>query len=107
MSHLTLDSQRLVGNAHGAARLPGRVSTLASGHYTLHLPAAGRRRHEGADLVNVTGLDKDKIELVAQDVGGSFGVRGAAYPEYFALMIAARKARPAGQMGRRRAAKPS
>ena len=42
-------------------------------------------------LAHVTGLDKDKIVLVAQDVGGSFGVRGGAYPEYFAAMIAARK----------------
>jgi carbon-monoxide dehydrogenase large subunit len=39
----------------------------------------------------VTGLDKDRIMLVAQDVGGSFGVRGGAYPEYFAAMLAARK----------------
>ena len=46
-------------------------------------------------LVQVTGLDKEKIVLVAQDVGGSFGVRGAAYPEYFAAMMAAKRlARP-------------
>jgi carbon-monoxide dehydrogenase large subunit len=42
-------------------------------------------------FIQVTGLDKDKIVLVAQDVGGSFGVRGAAYPEYFAAMMAAKE----------------
>ena len=42
-------------------------------------------------LAYVTGLSNDKLVLVAQDVGGSFGVRGAAYPEYFSIMMAARK----------------
>ena len=89
VSKLTVDSQRLVGNA-----LEPRACLVAydaqDGRYTVHVPLQGVGGMKG-QLAHVTGLDKEKIVLVAQDVGGSFGVRGGAYPEYFAAMIAARK----------------
>jgi carbon-monoxide dehydrogenase large subunit len=93
VSKLTVDSQRLVGNA-----LEPRACLVAydaqDGRYAVHVPLQGVGGMKG-QLAHVTGLDKEKIVLVAQDVGGSFGVRGGAYPEYFAAMIAARKlARP-------------
>ena len=51
-------------------------------------------------IAAVTSLDKNKIDIATQDVGGSFGVRGAAYPEYFAIMLAAQKlARPVKWVG--------
>lgn len=88
-SKLTVDSQRLVGNP-----LEPRACLVAYDpqheRYTIHLPLQGVGGMRG-QIMNVTGLDKDKIALVAQDVGGSFGVRGAAYHEYFAAMSAARK----------------
>jgi len=89
VSKLTVESQRLVGNA-----LEPRACLVSfnpePGRYTVHVPlqGVGTMRNQ---FVQVTGLDKEKIAFVAQDVGGSFGVRGAAYPEYFAAMIAARK----------------
>jgi carbon-monoxide dehydrogenase large subunit len=89
VSTLTVDSQRLVGNA-----LEPRACLVAfdeaSGRYTIHVPLQGVGGMKG-QLAHVSGVDKDNIVLVAQDVGGSFGVRGGAYPEYFAAMIAARK----------------
>jgi carbon-monoxide dehydrogenase large subunit len=88
-SRLTMDSQRLVGNAL-EPRACLAAFDPASGRYTVHLPLQGATTMRG-QFEHVTGLEKDKIMLVAQDVGGSFGVRGAAYPEYFAAMIAARK----------------
>jgi carbon-monoxide dehydrogenase large subunit len=89
VSKITVDSQRLVGNA-----LEPRACLVsfdaASRRYTFHLPLQGVGGMKG-QIAAVTGLDKDKIVLVTQDVGGSFGVRGGAYPEYFATMLAARK----------------
>lgn len=88
-SKVTVESQRLVGNA-----LEPRACLVAfnpaNGAYTIHVPlqGVGGMRNQ---IAQGTGLEKDKIILVAQDVGGSFGVRGAAYPEYFAAMLAARK----------------
>src|SRR3990172_9410711 len=81
VSRLTVESQRLVGNA-----LEPRACLVAfdpaSGRYALHVPLQGVGGMRG-QIAQVTGLDKDRIVLIAQDVGGSFGVRGAAYPEYF------------------------
>ena len=89
VSKLTVDSQRLVGNA-----LEPRACLVAhdaqSDRYTVYVPLQGVGGMKG-QLTHVSRVDKDKIVLVAQDVGGSFGVRGGAYPEYFAAMIAARK----------------
>ena len=100
VSRVTMESQRLVGNM-----LEPRACLVAfdpaSGRYTIHVPMQGASSMRG-QVTQVTGLDKDHITLVAQDVGGSFGVHGAAYPEYFAAMIAARKlGRPVKWVGTR------
>jgi carbon-monoxide dehydrogenase large subunit len=41
-------------------------------------------------LAAMTGVPEDKLVVHAQDVGGSFGQRSAAYPEYAAQMLAAK-----------------
>jgi len=99
-SKVTMESQRLVGNM-----LEPRACVVAydpaSGRYTIHAPMQGPGSMRG-QMMQVTGLDKDRLALVAQDVGGSFGVHGAAYPEYFAAMIAARRlGRPVKWVGSR------
>src|SRR5690606_15796297 len=88
-SRLTVDSQRLVGNAM-EPRSCLAAFDASSGGYTLYVLLQGVGGMRG-QLSYVTGLDKEQLVLVAQDVGGSFGVRGAAYPEYFAIMMAARR----------------
>jgi len=100
VSKVTAESQRLVGNA-----LEPRACLVAfdatTGRYDIHVPLQGVGGMRG-QIAAVTGLDKDKIILSTQDVGGSFGVRGAAYPEYFAAMLAARKlGRPVKWVGSR------
>ena len=42
-------------------------------------------------LAALTGLPPAQIRVHAQDVGGAFGIRGAAYPEYAALALAAQQ----------------
>jgi len=41
-------------------------------------------------LCGLTGLPPGKVRVRAEDVGGAFGIRGAAYPEYAALALAAK-----------------
>jgi carbon-monoxide dehydrogenase large subunit len=89
VSRLTVDSQRVAGNAM-EPRACLAAFDAANGLYTVHVLLQGVGGMK-SQLTYVTGLDKDKIVLVAQDVGGSFGVRGAAYPEYFAAMLAAKR----------------
>ncbi|HKA42509.1 MAG TPA: xanthine dehydrogenase family protein molybdopterin-binding subunit [Burkholderiales bacterium] len=100
VSKLTMASQRLVGNA-----MEPRACLVsydaASGGYTLYAPLQGVGGMVG-QIAQVTGLDKSKIVMATQDVGGSFGVRGPAYHEYFVAMIAARKLeRPVKWVGTR------
>ena len=88
-SKITAESQRLIGNAMEPRALLVAFEP-ANGRYTMHTLLQGQGGMRG-QLMHVSGLDKDKIDLVVQDVGGSFGIRGPAYPENFALMYAAKK----------------
>jgi len=100
VSKLTVESQRLVGNPL-EPRACIAAFDAASGKYTMHLPLQGAGGMRG-QLGVVTGVAKEKLDIVTQDVGGSFGVRGAAYPEYFAVMLAAQKlSRPVKWVGTR------
>ena len=99
-SKLTVESQRLVGNP-----LEPRACLVAydaaSERYTLHLPVQGAAGMRG-QIAFITGLANDKIVIDTEDVGGSFGIRGAAYPECVAAMLAARRlARPVKWVGSR------
>ncbi len=87
-SRLTVESQRLSGNMLEPRACLAEFDA-ASGRYTLHIPLQGVGGMRG-QISHVSGVDKDKIVIATQDVGGSFGVRGPAYPEYFAAMLAAR-----------------
>jgi carbon-monoxide dehydrogenase large subunit len=42
-------------------------------------------------LAAITDVPEDKLVVHAQDIGGSFGQRSAAYPEYAAQMLAAKE----------------
>ena len=100
VSKLRMDSQRLVGNMM-EPRACLVSHDAASDQYTFYVPLQGIGGMRG-QLSAVSGLDKDKIVIATQDVGGSFGVRGPAYPEYFAAMLAAKKlGRPVKWVGSR------
>ena len=75
VSKLTMDSQRLVGNAM-EPRACLVAFDAASGRYTLYAPLQGVGGMVG-QIAHVSGVDKSKIVMATQDVGGSFGVRGA------------------------------
>ena len=55
-----------------------------------------------AQLSAVLGVAPEKVRVVAEEVGGGFGVRFNAYPEYGALLYAAKKlGRPVKWIGTR------
>jgi carbon-monoxide dehydrogenase large subunit len=72
-----------------------------TGRYTLYAGTAGSIRlwQSVAATLNVP---KDMVRAVVRDVGGSFGTRGAAYPEYALACWAARRVgRPVRWLGER------
>ena len=40
---------------------------------------------------SIMGVPNDKLRVITEDVGGAFGMKTTVYPEYVAVMVAARK----------------
>jgi len=57
--------------------------------YLIHSPMQGVTNLR-SQLASYTKVPQEKLVFEAQDVGGGFGQRSSAYPEYAALMIAAK-----------------
>ena len=86
---LDLDNSRVVANpmeprACLAAWLP------AEGMYHLYTCTQGAANMRN-QLSAVLGVPPDKIRVIAEEVGGGFGVRFNLYPEYCAALLAARE----------------
>ena len=62
----------------------------ASDHYTLHCPCQGTGVL-AAGVAAIMGIAPDKLRVLADDVGGAFGLKTPPYPEYPALLVAAKK----------------
>lgn len=62
----------------------------AGGRFTLWAPTQGvmGSRANAAEMMNVA---PDKLRFIATNVGGSFGMKGAIFPEYICVMHAARE----------------
>ena len=61
-----------------------------SDSYTLHScsqSAAGMR----GTVSSILGVPDEKLRVITEDVGGAFGMKTTAYPEYIAVLVAARK----------------
>jgi len=62
----------------------------ASGTYRLHTPTQGVHSIRDTLADHVFRIDRDKIRIVTDDVGGAFGIRLQTYPEHVLVMLAAR-----------------
>jgi carbon-monoxide dehydrogenase large subunit len=62
----------------------------ASGTYTLHVGSQGVTLLRD-QLLAILGIARDKLVVTTADVGGGFGMKAPAYPEYVALLAAAKR----------------
>jgi carbon-monoxide dehydrogenase large subunit len=97
---VAIDSPRVVANP-----MEPRACTAAydAAHdtFTVYLPTQGLPMMR-AHLARMTGLAPERLTLVAQDVGGGFGSRSTAEPEYGPLLVAAQRlGRPVRWVGTR------
>ncbi|HEY4637085.1 MAG TPA: xanthine dehydrogenase family protein molybdopterin-binding subunit, partial [Burkholderiales bacterium] len=91
---------RVVGNPMEPRAAMGSFDP-ANGIYYLHATTQGVGPMRG-QLSAVLGVPPEKVRVVAEEVGGGFGVRFNAYPEYGALLYAAKKlGRPVKWVGTR------
>ncbi len=86
---LTAYHTRVVGNPMEPRAATGAYDPAADLYhlYATTQGAGPMRLQVGAML----GVPPEKVRIVAEEVGGGFGVRFNAYPEYGALLLAARK----------------
>jgi carbon-monoxide dehydrogenase large subunit len=82
---------RVVGNPMEPRAAMGSYDAAAD-RYFLHAPTQGVGPMR-SQLAQILGVAPDRIRVVAEEVGGGFGVRFNAYPEYAALLLAAKKLR--------------
>lgn len=69
--------------------------------FELCIPTQGASDLKTA-LANITGLGTEKFRIRSADVGGGFGVRNEVYPEFLAVMLAAKRTgRPVKWLGSR------
>jgi len=91
---------RVVGNPMEPKAAMGAFDA-ASGTYYLYATTQGVGPMRG-QLSAMLGVPPEKLRVVAEEVGGGFGVRFNAYPEYGALLLAAQKlGRPVKWVGTR------
>jgi len=62
----------------------------ASGRYTLHTESQGVMGMK-AQLVGILNTTPDKVRVLTGNVGGSFGMKAAVYPEYVCILHGARE----------------
>ena len=84
---LDLTSERVVGNP---MEPKAALASWDGDVLDLWTSTQGMTALRGS-LAGITGLPENKIRMRAPDVGGGFGIRGAAYPEYAALALASRQ----------------
>jgi carbon-monoxide dehydrogenase large subunit len=100
VARVTVVNQRLV-----VATMEPRGATArhdaATDSYTLRScsQGAGPQRDQ---IVAATGIPRDKLRVLTEDVGGAFGMKTAVYPEYPSLLVAAKlTGRPVAWMATR------
>jgi len=70
----------------------GAIATYdpAKEYYQLYSCTQGVNGLRG-QIAGVFGIGEDKLDIIGGDVGGGFGVRSQVYPEYCALLVAAKQ----------------
>jgi len=97
---LTSYHTRVVGNPMEPRGCIGAYDA-ASGNFHLHACTQGVTAIRG-QMAPVLGVPPEKIRVIAEEVGGGFGVRFNTYPEYCAALAAAKKlGRPVKWVGTR------
>jgi aerobic carbon-monoxide dehydrogenase large subunit len=88
VTRLTLDSTRVSGTPMEPKACVVTYDA-ASESYDIYASSQGVSMML-PNFVAITGVAAERIRLHARDVGGGFGIRSQAYPEYIALMHAAK-----------------
>ena len=88
VTRLSIRNSRVVVSAMEPRSATG-VFDAGSGRFTLHVGCQGVWGMRGS-LKDVLGVPKEQVRVLTGNVGGSFGMKAAVYPEYPCVLHAAR-----------------
>jgi carbon-monoxide dehydrogenase large subunit len=88
VARVTVRNQRMAVASMETRGATG-VYDAASDSYTLYAcsQSAGTIRNQAAPIL---GVEPSKLRVITEDVGGAFGMKTPVYPEYLALLVAAK-----------------
>jgi aerobic carbon-monoxide dehydrogenase large subunit len=89
VTRVALESNRVIGNPMEPKACLAAYDAK-SGVFDIYCATQGMTMMR-AGLSAVTSVPQEKIRVHAHDVGGGFGIRSDAYPEFCVLMLAAQK----------------
>ncbi|RKK03183.1 xanthine dehydrogenase family protein molybdopterin-binding subunit [Pseudoroseomonas wenyumeiae] len=89
VTRLNLRNNRIVVSAMEPRSAVGEYDA-ASGRYTLHVGSQGVFGMRNAIAKELLKVPNDKLRVLTGNVGGSFGMKAGAYPEYICLLHAAK-----------------
>ena len=85
---MAIDNPRIVVNALEPRAAIAEYDAAAD-HYTLHVGCQGAFPMRN-NLANVLKVEREQVRVLTGNVGGSFGMKSAVYPEYIAILFAAK-----------------
>ncbi|HEX6842070.1 MAG TPA: xanthine dehydrogenase family protein molybdopterin-binding subunit [Stellaceae bacterium] len=89
VTRLDVVSNRIVVNAMEPRVAIGQYATAAA-RWTLHVGCQGVFGLRGALARDVLNVAPEKVHVLTENVGGSFGMKASVFPEYVCILHAAR-----------------
>ena len=89
VARVSVNHQRLVVASMETRGATG-VYDKDNNSYTLRACSQSADALRG-QAASIMGVPNDKLRVITEDVGGAFGMKTTVYPEYVAVMVAARK----------------
>ena len=89
VARVSVTNQRMVVASMETRGATGVYDAKADS-YTLYACSQGADSLRGMGAA-IMGVPNDKLRVITEDVGGAFGMKTPVYPEYPALLVAARK----------------
>ena len=86
VTRMKLVNSRVVVNAMEPR---AALASYDGGRFTLHVPSQGVTGMR-ANIADAMGVDGKAVHILTGQVGGSFGMKGAVFPEYICALHAAR-----------------
>jgi aerobic carbon-monoxide dehydrogenase large subunit len=89
VTRLDLRNNRIIVNAMEPRSAVARYDPDRR-HWTLHVPGQGVFGFRNY-IAGVLGIERDRLRVLTDRVGGSFGMKQPTYPEYYCILHAARE----------------